>query len=107
MDKRIKTILGAGITDELVTVRGWIRTRRDTGSFSFLEVNDGSSLLSLHSPPLLFSRFSPQANCPPYSSPLCVSSFYLLGWSLTFIFLVLACAIPLLLPTYILILSSL
>jgi len=47
MDKRIKTILGAGITDELVTVRGWIRTRRDTGSFSFLEVNDGSSLANI------------------------------------------------------------
>ncbi len=47
MDKRIKTILRAGITDELVTVRGWIRTRRDTGSFSFLEVNDGSSLANI------------------------------------------------------------
>lgn len=31
-----------------VTVRGWIRTRRDSkGGFSFLEVNDGSSLASL------------------------------------------------------------
>ncbi|AGF80062.1 asparaginyl-tRNA synthetase [Desulfocapsa sulfexigens DSM 10523] len=47
MDRRIKTILRAGITDELVTVRGWIRTRRDTGSFSFLEVNDGSSLANI------------------------------------------------------------
>ncbi len=30
-----------------VTIQGWIRTRRDTGSFSFLEVNDGSCLANL------------------------------------------------------------
>ena len=31
-----------------VTLRGWIRTRRDSkGGFSFLELNDGSSLANL------------------------------------------------------------
>jgi asparaginyl-tRNA synthetase len=30
-----------------VQVAGWIRTRRDTGSFSFLEVNDGSCLANI------------------------------------------------------------
>src|SRR6266480_1113294 len=31
-----------------VLIRGWIRTRRDSkGGFSFIEVNDGSSLASL------------------------------------------------------------
>ncbi len=47
MLRRIETILTAKETDETVTVRGWIRTRRDTGSFSFLEVNDGSCLANL------------------------------------------------------------
>lgn len=30
-----------------VVAQGWLRTRRDSGSFSFLEVNDGSCLQSL------------------------------------------------------------
>ncbi len=30
-----------------VTVSGWLRTRRDSGGLSFLEVNDGSCLASL------------------------------------------------------------
>ena len=31
-----------------VTLRGWIRTRRDSkGGFSFLELNDGSSLANI------------------------------------------------------------
>ncbi len=30
-----------------IEVAGWIRTRRDTGGFSFLEVNDGSSLANI------------------------------------------------------------
>lgn len=32
---------------QTVQVEGWVRTRRDTGSFSFLEVNDGSCLGNL------------------------------------------------------------
>lgn len=44
---RIDTILQQKKTDVSVTVKGWIRTRRDTGSFSFLEVNDGSCLANL------------------------------------------------------------
>src|SRR2546423_2844132 len=30
-----------------ILVQGWIRTRRDSKDFSFLELNDGSSLRSL------------------------------------------------------------
>ncbi|MBW1635739.1 MAG: asparagine--tRNA ligase, partial [Deltaproteobacteria bacterium] len=30
-----------------VSIAGWIRTRRDTGEFSFLEVNDGSCLANI------------------------------------------------------------
>ena len=44
MDKRIKVLLKDQPVGEKVRVKGWIRTRRDTGSFSFLEINDGSSL---------------------------------------------------------------
>jgi asparaginyl-tRNA synthetase len=32
---------------ETVDIAGWLRTRRDTGSFSFLEINDGSCLANL------------------------------------------------------------
>ncbi|ADW17479.1 asparaginyl-tRNA synthetase [Desulfobulbus propionicus DSM 2032] len=32
---------------ETVTISGWVRTRRDSGSFSFLEINDGSCLANL------------------------------------------------------------
>ena len=32
---------------ESVTVQGWVRTRRDSKGFSFLEINDGSCLKNL------------------------------------------------------------
>src|SRR6266571_7917037 len=32
---------------ETVTVKGWVRTRRDSKGFSFLELNDGSCLANL------------------------------------------------------------
>ncbi|MGE4560601.1 MAG: asparagine--tRNA ligase [Desulfobulbus sp.] len=32
---------------ESVVIQGWLRTRRDSGSFSFLEINDGSCLKSM------------------------------------------------------------
>ena len=47
MIRRIKKLLDTGEIEKKVTVRGWLRTRRDTGSFSFLEVNDGSCLANL------------------------------------------------------------
>lgn len=47
MHRRIAHILRIEEIGMEVTVKGWIRTRRDTGSFSFLEVNDGSSLGNL------------------------------------------------------------
>ncbi len=43
----IKTLLVEKPVGMPVVVAGWIRTRRDTGSFSFLEVNDGSSLANI------------------------------------------------------------
>ncbi len=44
MRKKIQQILQEKDLENQVVIAGWIRTRRDTGSFSFLEVNDGSSL---------------------------------------------------------------
>ena len=44
---RIKNLLAKKTVGSLVQVAGWIRTRRDTGGFSFLEVNDGSCLANI------------------------------------------------------------
>src|SRR5947207_7047772 len=43
----IKHALSATEAKDQVTVKGWIRTRRDAKGFSFLELNDGSSLAGL------------------------------------------------------------
>ncbi|MCC5897092.1 MAG: asparagine--tRNA ligase [Phormidium sp. BM_Day4_Bin.17] len=45
--RKILDILRHGHPDETVTVRGWIRTKRDLKNFSFIELNDGSSLANL------------------------------------------------------------
>ncbi len=47
MQTRIQNILIDQPLGEIVEVAGWIRTRRDTGNFSFLEVNDGSCLANI------------------------------------------------------------
>ena len=44
---RIDTLLDEKPSGRSVIVAGWIRTRRDTGSFSFLELNDGSCLANM------------------------------------------------------------
>jgi asparaginyl-tRNA synthetase len=43
----IKHVLAATEPESAVTVKGWVRTRRDAKGFSFLELNDGSCLGSL------------------------------------------------------------
>ncbi len=43
----IAKILGASDEINDLTVQGWVRTRRDSKDFSFLEINDGSCLASL------------------------------------------------------------
>jgi asparaginyl-tRNA synthetase len=43
----IKTALAAENPLETICVQGWIRTRRDSKEFSFLEINDGSCLANL------------------------------------------------------------
>ncbi|HWW00783.1 MAG TPA: asparagine--tRNA ligase [Candidatus Acidoferrum sp.] len=43
----IKHVLSSTEPRDEVTVKGWVRTRRDSKGFSFLEVNDGSCLANL------------------------------------------------------------
>ena len=43
----IKHILAATEPRDGITVKGWVRTRRDSKGFSFLELNDGSCLANL------------------------------------------------------------
>lgn len=45
--RRIAEILRNGQPDELLTIQGWVRTKRDLKGFAFIEVNDGSSLANL------------------------------------------------------------
>jgi asparaginyl-tRNA synthetase len=44
---RIKDILSLPGAGDQVRVSGWVRTRRDSRGFSFLEINDGSCLANL------------------------------------------------------------
>ena len=43
----VKHALASEAPVELILVEGWVRTRRDSKTFSFLEVNDGTSLASI------------------------------------------------------------
>ncbi|MBD2326123.1 asparagine--tRNA ligase [Alkalinema sp. FACHB-956] len=47
MTKRIAEILRNGQPDQRVTIQGWVRTKREQKTFTFLEVNDGSSMAGL------------------------------------------------------------
>ena len=42
--QRIKHILSAGQPGETLTIQGWVRTKRAAKKFTFIEVNDGSSM---------------------------------------------------------------
>ncbi len=43
----VKHVLASDAPMDAVLVEGWVRTRRDSKTFSFLEVNDGTSLASV------------------------------------------------------------
>jgi asparaginyl-tRNA synthetase len=45
--RRIAEILRAGQPDESVKIQGWVRTKRELKEFTFIEVNDGSSMANL------------------------------------------------------------
>ena len=43
----VKTALQSSVPVDSIRVQGWVRTRRDSKDFSFIELNDGSSLRNL------------------------------------------------------------
>lgn len=43
----VKELLKKAPVGEKVVISGWVRTRRDSGSLSFIEISDGSSLANL------------------------------------------------------------
>jgi asparaginyl-tRNA synthetase len=45
--RRIVEVLKQGKPDQQITLTGWVRTKRELKDFSFLEINDGSSLANL------------------------------------------------------------
>ncbi|MEO1683733.1 MAG: OB-fold nucleic acid binding domain-containing protein, partial [Cyanobacteria bacterium J06631_12] len=45
--QRIKHILSAGEPGETLTIQGWVRTKRPAKKFTFIEINDGSSMSGL------------------------------------------------------------
>ena len=45
--RRILDLLRTGQPDETATVQGWVRTKREQKEFTFVEVNDGSSMAGL------------------------------------------------------------
>ncbi|MGD8242697.1 MAG: asparagine--tRNA ligase [Desulfobacterales bacterium] len=45
--QKIAALINAEETMAKVMVKGWVRTRRDAKSFSFIEINDGSSLRNI------------------------------------------------------------
>ncbi|MGK7953634.1 MAG: asparagine--tRNA ligase [Xenococcaceae cyanobacterium] len=45
--RRIADILKNARPDETVTIKGWVRTKRELKGFAFMEVSDGSSLANL------------------------------------------------------------
>ncbi|MCT7968609.1 asparagine--tRNA ligase [Laspinema sp. D1] len=47
MKQRIVEILRTGEPQTSVTIQGWVRTKRELKEFTFVEVNDGSSLANL------------------------------------------------------------
>lgn len=47
MKNSVKNLLNSGVALENVVVEGWIRTRRDSKDFSFIELNDGSCLANI------------------------------------------------------------
>ncbi|HHL33060.1 MAG TPA: asparagine--tRNA ligase [Desulfobulbaceae bacterium] len=47
MQQTIKKILHDPVIGRELRVSGWVRTRRDSGSLSFVEINDGSCLANL------------------------------------------------------------
>ena len=44
---KIKDLLASDTTIDEVLIKGWVKTKRDSKDFSFIEVNDGSCLKNI------------------------------------------------------------
>ena len=44
---KIHKLLKSKTPIDQVLIKGWVRTRRDSKGFSFIEINDGSSLMNI------------------------------------------------------------
>ncbi|MCK5241066.1 asparagine--tRNA ligase [bacterium] len=58
--KSIKALLGMKADQQDIVVKGWVRTKRESKTFSFLEINDGSCLSNLQ---VIFDQ-----NIPEYAN---------------------------------------
>ena len=48
MDRvKINRLLGSEAAMDAVVIKGWVRTKRGSKTFSFMEINDGSCLKSI------------------------------------------------------------
>ncbi len=47
MDKRIKEILQTTATEQEITVKGWVRSKRDSKAVCFIALNDGSCMSNI------------------------------------------------------------
>ena len=51
MKSSMRTLIKRALTSDspldTITISGWVRTRRDSKEFSFLEMNDGSCLANI------------------------------------------------------------
>lgn len=63
---KIKEILSSDFRDKMVLVKGWVRTKRDSKGFSFIELNDGSTMKNI--------QIVIDENLPDYSSLRAVST---------------------------------
>ena len=44
---RIREILQTGEPNQVITVKGWVRTKRESKGFTFVDINDGSAMAGL------------------------------------------------------------
>lgn len=47
MHQRVIDLLKKEASDELIVAKGWVKTKRDSKTVSFLELSDGSTLKGL------------------------------------------------------------
>ena len=44
---KLNILLNSDVAEKKVLIKGWVRTKRDSKAFSFIEINDGSTLKNI------------------------------------------------------------